>query len=667
MSTIRIKRSGTSGSPPSLAQGELAYSYLDGTESNGGDRLYIGTGTEISGNAANIEVIGGTYFTSKLDHTPGILVSNSAIVVDSDNKIDVLNIDNIRIDGNEIKTTNTDGNISINPNGSGNIDVSNSRIINVTNPTNSLDAANKDYVDQVTSEAVGNVTTSFTITGDSGSDSFDTGETLTFTGQSAITTAVSNNEISIDLDDTAVTPGSYGTTTEIPTFTVDQQGRLTAAGSVSISTDLNVSGDSGTDTISLASETLVFSGESGITTTVSSNTVSIDLDDTAVTPGSYGSANTVASFAVDQQGRLTSATTVAIDHDALANFVQNEHVDHSNVNISAGNGLSGGGDITTSRSFDVVGGAGITSNTSGVHIETSGDSSLVANTSGLFIDDSTLDIAASQLTSDVALGTQTSGDYVSDISGGTGVTITGGTGEGSSPSVAIGQDVSPAADVTFNDITVNGSLFSNDVTADEVVVTGNLVVQGTTTTINSEEIDLADNIINLNSNLDSGTAPTQNAGISVNRGSSANVSFEWNESLDKWSIGTETIVAGTFEGNLNGNADTAATLETARTITLSGDINGSVSFDGSQNVVIATTVQPDSIALGTDTTGDYVESVGVTAGSGLSITGSGEGAAVTLAGINASTSTKGVASFNANNFTVSSGAVSIAAIDGGTY
>ena len=92
-----------------------------------------------------------------------------------------------------------------------------------------------------------------------------------------------------------------------------------------------------------------------------------------------------------------------------------------------------------------------------------------------------------------------------------------------------------------------------------------------------------------------------------------------------------------------------------------------MSFDGTGNVSITTTIQADSVALGTDTTGNYVASVGVTSGTGLSITGTGEGAAVTIAGVNATTSVKGVASFDSGNFTVSSGAVSISALDGGTY
>lgn len=91
MSLIRVKRSGSTGSPSALAQGEMAYSFLGGSQSNGGDRLYIGTGTESGGVAANIEVIGGKYFTSKLAHVPGTLTSNAAVIVDASGKIDTFN------------------------------------------------------------------------------------------------------------------------------------------------------------------------------------------------------------------------------------------------------------------------------------------------------------------------------------------------------------------------------------------------------------------------------------------------------------------------------------------------------------------------------------------------------------------------------------------------
>ena len=62
-SIVRIKRSEVSGNPSTLGQGELAYSALPDNGVNGGDRLYIGMGTETAGNAVNHVVIGGKYFT----------------------------------------------------------------------------------------------------------------------------------------------------------------------------------------------------------------------------------------------------------------------------------------------------------------------------------------------------------------------------------------------------------------------------------------------------------------------------------------------------------------------------------------------------------------------------------------------------------------------------
>ena len=76
-------------------------------------------------------------------------------------------------------------------------------------------------------------------------------------------------------------------------------------------------------------------------------------------------------------------------------------------------------------------------------------------------------------------------------------------------------------------------------------------------------------------------------------------------------------------------AVTANALTVARTITLGGDVSGSVSFDGSSNVTITATIAADSVALGTDTTGDYVSSI--TSGTGIGVaTGTGEGSVPTI-------------------------------------
>ena len=132
MSTIRIKRSGTGGNPAVLAQGELAYSFLadGGYLFNGGDRLYIGTGNEVMGNAANHTAIGGKFFTDMLDHNKGVLTASSALVTDAANKIDTLNISNLTIGSvtgggeyNTIQATNLDGNIVLRPDGLGYVQI----------------------------------------------------------------------------------------------------------------------------------------------------------------------------------------------------------------------------------------------------------------------------------------------------------------------------------------------------------------------------------------------------------------------------------------------------------------------------------------------------------------------------------------------------------------
>jgi len=94
------------------------------------------------------------------------------------------------------------------------------------------------------------------------------------------------------------------------------------------------------------------------------------------------------------------------------------------------------------------------------------------------------------------------------------------------------------------------------------------------------------------------------------------------------SIDLASSISANVTGDLTGNADTASALETSRTIALGGDLSGSATFDGSASITINATIEPDSVALGTDTTGDYVLSV--SASDGISASGTGESASVTL-------------------------------------
>jgi len=146
-------------------------------------------------------------------------------------------------------------------------------------------------------------------------------------------------------------------------------------------------------------------------------------------------------------------------------------------------------------------------------------------------------------------------DVRAHFSAGTGVTITNGQ-------VAIGQAVGTGSNVTFNDLTVSG----------------NLTVSGTTTTVNTETINLADNIITLNSNETS--APSQNAGIEIERGSSTNVAFQWNETTDVW----EYTVDGT---NYIPVVGTTAT-QTLTNKTLTSPVIGSIVNTGTLTLPTST-------------------------------------------------------------------------------
>ena len=99
------------------------------------------------------------------------------------------------------------------------------------------------------------------IAGDSGTGAVDLNSaSLTVAGGTGLTSVASGAGITVNLDATAVTAGSYGSATAIPTFTVDAQGRLTAAGTASITTSLTVDGDSGTQDVALGTDDLQFLG-----------------------------------------------------------------------------------------------------------------------------------------------------------------------------------------------------------------------------------------------------------------------------------------------------------------------------------------------------------------------------------------------------------------------
>ena len=123
-SIIRVKRSTGTTAPSSINYGELAITIGGGSQANKGERLFVGD------NAGNADVIGGRYYTDLMAHEPGKIASQNnpttaangfVAILDQNRKVDEWNVDNLKLDGNTLSSSDTDGNITLDPNGSGEV------------------------------------------------------------------------------------------------------------------------------------------------------------------------------------------------------------------------------------------------------------------------------------------------------------------------------------------------------------------------------------------------------------------------------------------------------------------------------------------------------------------------------------------------------------------
>jgi len=471
--TIRIKRrsSGTTDAPSSLENAELAFNEV-------GDVLYYGKGSGgAGGTATTVEAIAGSGAFTTLA-TAQTITGNKTF----------------------------------------------SGVTIVPTPTANAHATTKLYVDNLIANVnsnVSNVATSFTVAGDSGTSQTITSgiDTLTIAGGVGLSSVGgATDTVTLNLDNTAVTAGSFGAANTVATFTVDAQGRLTAAGNTAISivaagvSDFNeaaqdafgslvsagaqsgitvtyddanakvdfsvaaqsftLAGDGGSSQTVTSGDTLTISGGTGLTATAgATDTLTINLDNTAVTGGSYGSANTVSTFTVDAQGRLTAAgnSTIAITSANL-----------DNTAVTAGS-------------------YGAANSVATFTVDAKGRLTAAGNT--------TISITGSQVSD---LGTAA----VTSITGTSNEITVSGTGSGPyTGAITIGLP---------DDVTIGNTL----------TVTGDLIVQGNTTTLNTATLVVEDKNVVL-ANVASPTDITADgAGITILGDS--NKTFNWVDATDAW-------------------------------------------------------------------------------------------------------------------------------------
>jgi hypothetical protein len=481
------------------------------------------------------------------------------------------------------------------------------------------------------------VSTTFTIAGDTGSDSFATGGTLTFTGTDPIDTTITDNTVTISAKDATTT------TKGVASFSATDFS--VTAGAVSINAE------SIQDTVGAMVST---NTESGIAVTYDDTNGKLDFDVADFTISLTG--DVTGTGTVTNLGNVSFAATIAANSVALGTDTTGNYV--ATITTNGGSGLSGGAagseGTAITLALDVN---GLTAEAAVVDADTFPfyDASVTANRkvtaanlATYVLAEATGDVTftngvASIAANSVALGTDTTGNYVGDVTAGAGLTKSSTASEGQTVDLAVGAgegivvnaddvalkngtNLSDAtvmgwdntnnqltnAPITYsgNDVTVTGDLTvtGNDIKSSggttaitlsgaNVTIQGDLTVAGATTTLNTATLSVEDRIVELG-RVDGG-APTAATTWDMA------VAFNYHATTAKksaivWVDNAGFELAATLtETGSTGNADPQITVDTRASLGIASLYIGSIGTPTNEVITSSKTVVNVTIDCGT--------------------------------------------------------------------
>ena len=339
---IQIKRSSAAVAPATLKLGEIAYTYGAGTQANLGDRFFIGEGgIDGNGDANNVSVIGGQYFTDMLDHVAGTLTGSSALIVDENLAIDQAIVGNSLTTGGTIKfnegTNNgtafiglkapdavTSSKTFVLPNGDG----TTGQFLK-TDGSGNLDFATvNQFID---------------LAGDTGTDTYNTSETLTFAGTGGLVQTVTDNTVTV-------------TATALTNANLDGSAGIVNANLANPTTTL------GSSTLTLGAATTDIAGLTSLVVdsiTINGATVSTTAGNNDIVFSPHGTGTvTVPSGYEDRSGFTTNSLANKAYVDQVAQGLDAKPsaraATTTNLAITYSNGTSGVGATLTATSNGAI-------------------------------------------------------------------------------------------------------------------------------------------------------------------------------------------------------------------------------------------------------------------------------------------------------------------------